>query len=125
ERALWGRLPVIGASLVLNHPRLGGMLRGYPYETQALERIARSPLRYLFRGLPGGLRAYVLRSLPLERSVANAYAGPPSVAHTEALLRGVELRGLELNGELDAICVGVPPPTPYLPPQPPNPLLPS
>jgi len=123
ERALLRRVPVIGASLVLNHPRLGGMLGGYPYETQALERIARSPLRYLFRGLPGGLRAYVMRSLPLERSVAHAYAGPPSVAHTEALLRGVELRGTTLDGELDAICVGVPRTTPYLPRERPNPLL--
>jgi lactate racemase-like protein len=123
EHALLRRVPVIGASLVLNHPRLGGPLGGYPYEEQALERVARSPFRYLFRGLPGGLRAYVLRSLPLERSVATAYAGPPSVAHTEALLRGVELRGTTLDGELDAICVGVPRTTPYLPRERPNPLL--
>jgi Lactate racemase N-terminal domain len=123
ERALMRRVPVIGASLVLNHPRLGGPLGGYPYETQALERIVRSPLRHLFRALPGGLRAYVLRSLPLERTVATAYAGPPSVAHTEALLRGVELRGVALDGELDAICVGIPRTTPYLPRERPNPLL--
>jgi hypothetical protein len=123
ERALMRRVPVIGASLVLNHPRLGGTLGGYPYEPQALERVARSPFRYLFRALPGSLRAYVLRSLPLERSVATAYAGPPSVAHTEALLRGVELRGTTLDGELDAICVGVPRTTPYLPRERPNPLL--
>jgi hypothetical protein len=123
ERALMRRVPVIGASLVLNHPRLGGTLGGYPYETQALERIVRSPFRHLFRALPGGLRAYVLRSLPLERTVATAYAGPPSVAHTEALLRGVELRGVALNGELDAICLGIPRTTPYLPRERPNPLL--
>jgi hypothetical protein len=123
ERALLRRVPVIGASLVLNHPRLGGTLGGYPYEQQALERIVRSPFRHLFRALPGGLRAYVLRSLPLERTAANAYAGPPSVAHTEALLRGVELRGIALSGEVDAICVGVPRTTPYLPRERPNPLL--
>jgi hypothetical protein len=75
--------------------------------------------------LPGGLRAYVLRSLPLERSVAAAYAGPPSVAHTEALLRGVELRVVTLDRELDAVCVGVPRTTPYLPRERPNPLLAS
>ena len=123
ERALMRRVPVIGASLVLNHPRLGGTLGGYPYDRQALERVVRSPFRHVFRALPGGLRAYVLRSLPLERSVANAYAGPPSVAHTEALLRGVELRGASLDGELDAICVGIPRTTPYLPRERPNPLL--
>ena len=125
ERALLRRVPVIGASLVINHPRLGGTLGGYPYEQQALDRIVRSPFRHLFRALPGGLRAYVLRSLPLERSVAAAYAGPPSVAHTEALLRGVELRGITLDGELDAVCVGVPRTTPYLPRERPNPLLAS
>jgi hypothetical protein len=123
ERALLRRVPVIGASLVLNHPRFGGTLGGYPYETQALERVVRSPFRHLFRMLPGVLRAYVLRSLPLERSVAAAYAGPPSVAHTEALLRGVELRGITLDRPLDAVCVGVPRTTPYLPRERPNPLL--
>jgi len=123
ERALVRRVPVIGASLVLNHPRLSGTLSGYPYEKQALERVARSPFRYLFRLLPGGLRAYVLRSLPLERTVAAAFAGPPSVAHTEALLRGVELRGITLDRPLDAILVGVPRTTPYLPRERPNPLL--
>jgi hypothetical protein len=123
ERALLRRVPVIGASLVLNHPRLGGTLGGYPYETQALERVVRSPLRQLFHLLPGGLRAYVLRSLPLERTVAAAYGGPPSVAHTEALLRGVELRGITLDRPLDAVCIGVPRTTPYLPRERPNPLL--
>jgi hypothetical protein len=123
ERALMRRVPVIGASLVLNHPRLGGTLGGYPYDQQALDRVVRSPFRHIFRALPGGVRAYVLRSLPLERSVANAYAGPPSVAHTEALLRGVELRGATLDGELDAICLGIPRTTPYLPRERPNPLL--
>ena len=125
ERALMRRVPVIGASLVLNHPRLGGTLGGYPYETQALERVVHSPFRHLFRALPGGLRAYVLRSLPLERTAAAAYAGPPSVAHTEALLRGVELRAVTLDRELDAVCVGVPRTTPYLPRERPNPLLAS
>jgi hypothetical protein len=73
--------------------------------------------------LPGALRAYVLRSLPLERTVAAAFAGPPSVAHTEALLRGVELRAVTLDRELDAVCIGVPRTTPYLPRERPNPLL--
>lgn len=123
ERALAGRVPLIGASLVLNHPRVGGAARGYPYELDALERIAGSPLRHLFGVLPGAIRATVLRSLPLERTVAAAFAGPPSVAHAEALLRGVELRGASLDGELDAICIGVPRTTPTLPRERPNPLL--
>src|SRR5947207_966101 len=123
ERALARRVPVIGASLVLNHARFGGTLGGYPYEEQALERVVRSPFRHIFRALPEVLRAYVLRSVPLERTVAAAFAGPPSVAHSEALLRGVELRGLTLDRQLDAICIGVPRTTPYLPRERPNPLL--
>src|SRR5438876_1430208 len=123
ERELARRVPTIGASLVLNHPRFGGTLGGYPYEAQALERVVRSPFRQLFRTLPEALRTYVLRSVPLERTAAAAFAGPPSVAHTEALLRGVELRGITLDRELDAVCLGVPRTTPYLPRERPNPLL--
>src|SRR5256714_1168616 len=123
ERLLAGRVPVIGASLVLNLPRAGGAARGYPYEDEALERIAGSPLRHLFGVLPGAIRASILRSLPLERTVAAAFAGPPSVAHAEALLRRVELRRAVLDGELDAICIGLPRTTPTLPRERPNPLL--
>ena len=123
ERALARRVPTIGVSLVLNHPRVGGTLGGYPYEREALERVSRSPFRQVFGALPGRLRTSILRSLPLERSAAAAYAGPPSVAHTEALLRGVELRGTTLDGPLDALCVGIPHTTPYLPREQPNPLL--
>src|SRR5919204_1194747 len=100
ERALARRVPVVGASLVLNHPRVSGALQGYPYDAAAVERIARPPLRRLFGIAPGPLRARVLRSLPLDLTAAAAFAGPPSVAHAEALLRGVELRGVELAGRL-------------------------
>jgi hypothetical protein len=123
ERALAARVPLLGVSLVLNHPRVSGALQGYPYEAAAVERVARSPLRRLFGFAPGPLRARILRSLPLELSAAAAFAGPPSVAHAEALLRGVELRGAALEGRLDAICIGIPRATPYLPRERPNPLL--
>ena len=123
ERALIRRVPVIGASIVLNHPRTGGAARGYPYEPSALDRIARSPLRHVFGALPGAVRASILRALPVERTAVAAFAGPPSVAHAEALLRGVELRSATLDGELDAICIGVPRTTPTLPRERPNPLL--
>jgi hypothetical protein len=123
ERALAGRVPLVGVSLVLNHPRVSGALQGYPYEAAAVERVARSPLRRLFGLAPGPVRARILRSLPLELRAAAAFAGPPSVAHAEALLRGVELRGTELAGRLDAICIGIPRATPYLPRERPNPLL--
>src|ERR671936_69959 len=123
ERALAGHVPLLGVSLVLNHPRVSGALQGFPYDPAAVERVARSPLRRLFGLAPGPLRARVLRSLPLELSAAAAFAGPPSVAHAEALLRGVALRGADLAGRLDAICIGIPRATPYLPRERPNPLL--
>jgi hypothetical protein len=123
ERTLGRRIPLIGVSLVLNHPEISGALRGYPYEPEALERIARSPLRYAFAALPDIARRSVLRSMPTERTVAAAFAGPPSVAHAEALLRTVQLRRGELAEPLDAIVIGVPNTTPYLPRERPNPLL--
>lgn len=123
ERELARRVPMIGASLVLNHPRLGGALRGYPYDSEAVTRIAGSPARHLFGVLPARIRGAVLRSLPSDLTAAAAFAGPPSVAHAEALLRGVELRSAALDAPLDVLFVGIPAATPYLPREPPNPLL--
>jgi hypothetical protein len=123
EHALAGRVPVLGVALVLQHPVVSGLLRGYPYDPAALDRIAGSPLRFGFSALPGALRRSVLRSLPVEISTAAAFAGPPSVAHAEALLRAVELRRTELDAPLDALVIGVPSTTPFLPRERPNPLL--
>jgi hypothetical protein len=123
EHELSRRAPLIGASLTLNHPRLTGAVRGYPYEEEALERIAGSPLRRPFGLLPELVRDRVIRSLGRELSVAAAYGGPPSVAHAEALLRGVEARSAPLEGQLDAIVIGIPRTTPHLPRERPNPLL--
>ena len=123
ERALARHVPLLGVSLVLNHPVVSGAARGYPYDSEAVERIASSPFRHLYQVLPEALRRDVLRSLSTELSVAAAFAGPPSVAHAEALLRAVELRRAELEKPLDAIVIGVPRATPYLPRERPNPLL--
>jgi len=123
ERALSARTPLLGVSLTLNNPTFTGALHGYPYDGQALERIARSPLRRVYGALPAPLRALVLQSLRCELTAAAAFAGPPSVAHTEALLRGIEARRVELGEPLDAIVVGVPRTTPHLPRESPNPVL--
>lgn len=123
ERALGRRVPLIGASLTLDHPHLSGALLGFPYEPEAFERVAALPVARLFRLLPPPLRMRTLRSLPLERTASAAFAGPPSVAHAEALLRGIETRSAVLDEPLDAICLGVPRLTPYLPRERPNPLL--
>jgi hypothetical protein len=123
ERALSRHVPLIGVSLVLNHPHFSGALRGYPYDPAALERIARSPLRHVYGALPEILRRDVLRSLSTELTVANALGGPPSVAHAEALIRAVELRRAELDEPLDAVVIGIPSVTPFLPRERPNPLV--
>lgn len=123
ERLLAERVPLIGVSLGLNHPRLGGVFHGYPHDEDALERVAGSPLRIAFGALPGPVRGRVLRSLRTELTASAAYAGAPSVAHAEALLRSIEIRSVELEEPLDAICVAVPRTTPYLPRERPNPLL--
>jgi hypothetical protein len=49
--------------------------------------------------------------------------GPPSVAHAEALLRAIELRRASLTEPLDALVIGIPGTTPFLPREDPNPLL--
>jgi hypothetical protein len=123
ERRLSDRVPVIGASLVLNQPLLTGAARGYPFEPEAIERIARSPVRRGFALLPGFARARMMNSIRRELTAAAAYAGPPSVAHAEALLRAVESRSATLNAPLDAIVIGIPRTTPHLPRERPNPLL--
>jgi hypothetical protein len=123
EHALARRVPVLGVSLTLGTPLLGGVLHGYPYDPEAVERIASFPLRGLFGLLPGAVRRSVLRHLPSELTALAVFAGPPSIAHTEALLRGIESRAATLEGRLDAICIGVPHATPHLPREAPNPAL--
>jgi len=123
ERALSERVPLLGISLVLDHPRLGGALRGFPHDRGVAERLVRSPLATAFRALPSPARRQVLRSMPIELKVIAAYAGPPSVAHAEALLRAVEARSVQLEGKLDAICIGIGPTSVHLPRETANPLL--
>ena len=122
ERALGRRVPLIGVSLTLNTPALSGVLAGYPHDRESVDRIASFPLRGLFGLLPGPVRIGVLRHLPCELSSVGVFAGPPSVAHSEALLRGVESKAAQLDERLDAICIGIPHTTPNLPREAPNPL---
>ena len=107
ERALAGRTPVIGTSLVLNPPRLTGRLRGYPVDDAAIETLVRSPVRRMVL-LPGLVRRRILQGLAREVTAAAAFAGPPSVAHAEALLRGVARRSAIVPEPLDAIVIGMP-----------------
>jgi lactate racemase-like protein len=123
ERDLSQRVPIVGVSLALNNPTFTGALRGYPYESAAVERVVRLPGRRAFALLPGPIRRRFLRSLATELTTTAVFAGPPSVAHAEALLRGVASRSVRLSAPFDAVCLGIPPTTPYLPRESPNPLL--
>jgi hypothetical protein len=116
-------VPLLGVSLTLNTPALGGVLHGYPYDREAVDRIANFPLRGLFGLLPGAVRRGVFRRLPSELSALAVFGGPPSVAHAEALLRGVDSKSVTLEERLDAICIGIPDVTPHLPREAPNPAL--
>ena len=53
-------------------------------------------------------RQRALRSLPASRGVSAAFAGSPSIAHAEALLRGTEERARSLAEPVDVMCLGIP-----------------
>jgi hypothetical protein len=115
ESALASKVALTSVSLVLDHPRLVGRFRNYPHEESSLEHVRRSPLRRTFSLLPGGPRRAILGSRSRRITTSAVYAGSPSVAHAEALLRGVELRGTRLAEPLDALVVGIPWIGPHLP----------
>ncbi|HEV3480611.1 MAG TPA: lactate racemase domain-containing protein [Gaiellaceae bacterium] len=123
ERALVRRVPVIASAVTLNPPAVTGAFHGYPHDSRALERIAASPVRLLFRAVPGIVRNRLLASIPRDLTATAVFGGPPSVAHVEALLRGVDARSARLAEPLDVAVVGVPPTTPHLPRERPNPVL--
>jgi hypothetical protein len=119
ERQLGARTPIFGVSLVLNLPNVFG---GYPYEEQILERLATSRLRRGFALVPDGLRRRIVERVPRELTAAAVFGGTSSSAHTEALLRAIEFKGATLDEPLDAIVIGVPPTTLFLPRDRPNPV---
>lgn len=122
ESALAERVPLVGVSLVLDLPRLTGAYRGYPEDPESAERVARSPVRAVFSHLPGPLRRSALDRQARRLAATAAFAGRPSVAHAEALLRGAALRGTPLEEPVDALVVGVPWVGPHVPREPVNPV---
>jgi hypothetical protein len=122
ERALADKVALIGVSLVLDLPRLTGSFRGYPADDESFERIARSLRRRGVMLLPAFARRDILRRMGRSLVATAAFAGLPSVAHAEALLRGISLRGIRIEEPLDALVVGVPWVGPHLPREPVNPL---
>lgn len=119
---LTSRTAVIGVSVVLDHPHLTGSHRGYPSSPPALASLARSPLRRLLNILPTGLREHALQRLGRELAATGVLAGPPAVAHAEALLRGITLRSATIQGQLDTIVVPLPWSGIHVPREPLNPV---
>ena len=119
ERLLAGRVPVTGVSLGLNLPRVLG---GYPYAEREFERVVRSRLRLGLAVMPAQLRVRVIERVPREITVSAVFGGTPSIAHTEALVRGTAAKGVVLSEPLDAIVIGTPPTTAWLPRELPNPV---
>jgi hypothetical protein len=107
---------------MLDLPRLTGRFRGYPSDVQAVEQVVSSPLRRLFSRLPDALRRDLLAGQGRRMAALGAFAGLPSVAHAEALLRGVARRGTRLDEPVDALVVGVPWIGPHIPREPLNPV---
>jgi Lactate racemase N-terminal domain len=122
ERAIAVRVPLLGVGLVLDHPRLTGRFRDYPHEPASLAHVSSSPFRRLYSLLPAGLRRRILRDQGRAIAATAAFSGMPSVAHAEALVRSVELRGVPLAEPVDALVVGVPWTGPHLPREPLNPV---
>ena len=122
ETEVAARTALIGVSLVLDLPRLTGTFRGYPNDPAVVARVARSPLRAAFSLLPDALRRDILGSQGRRMQATGAFGGPPSVAHAEALLRGIALRGSRLVEPVDALVVGVPWIGPHVPRESPNPV---
>jgi Lactate racemase N-terminal domain len=122
ETAVASRVGLLGVSLVLDHPRLTGRFRDYPHDAASLEHVARSPFRRLYSLLPAAVRRGILRDQSRVIATTAAFAGTPSVAHAEALVRAVDLRGTRLDEPLDAIVVGVPWVGAHLPREPLNPI---
>jgi hypothetical protein len=122
EAALAERVELAGVSLVLDLPRLTGRYGGYPNDPGIAARLASSPLRAAFNLLPDSLRGDILSRVARHMVATGAFAGRPSVAHAEALVRGVARRGVQLGEPVDALVVGVPWIGPHVPREPLNPI---
>jgi hypothetical protein len=122
ERALGRAVPLIGLSLVLDRPRSTGLYRGYPWSSASLDAVRRSPFRRLLNAAPAVVRRRVLAGAPRELAAVAALAGPPSVAHAEALLRGISVRSVVVDRQFDTLVVPLPWEALHLPREPLNPI---
>ena len=114
--------PLIGLSLVLDHPRVTGLYRGFPWDAESRRAAARSPFRRLLNASPAVVRRRLLAGAQREVTAVAALAGPPSVAHAEALVRGTAVRSATVEAPFDTIVVPLGWEGPHLPREPLNPI---
>jgi hypothetical protein len=122
EEELGRTAPVVGLSLVLDRPRPTGLYRGYPWRPEAIEALGRSPFRRLLNASPAVLRRRVLAGTRRELEIVAVLAGPPTVAHAEALVRGIAVRSVVVAQPFDTIVVPLPWEGSHLPREPLNPI---
>jgi hypothetical protein len=72
--------------------------------------------------LPAVARRRIIERVPRDLTAAAVFGGMPSAAHTEALLRAIDFKGTMLAEPLDAIVIGIPPTTAFIPRGRPNPV---
>ena len=122
EAELRRSVPVVGLSLVLDRPRTAGLYRGYPWDAEARRAIGRSPFRRLLNAMPDAVRRRLLDGVSRQLHVVAALAGPPSVAHAEALVRGTAVRSVVVDGQFDTVVVPLPWESLTVPREPLNPI---
>jgi hypothetical protein len=122
ERALASNVPLVGLSLVLDRPRTTGLYRGYPWSPASLDVVRRSPFRRLLNVAPAVVRRRLRAGAPRELAAVAVLGGPPSVAHAEALLRGIAVRSVVVDRQLDTLVVPLPWEGLHLPREPLNPI---
>jgi hypothetical protein len=122
EAELRRAVPLVGLSLVLDHPRSAGLYRGYPWDERARRAVARSPLRGLLDLAPAAVRRRALSGAARHVAAVAALAGPPSVAHAEALVRGTAVRSIVVEQAFQTLVVPLPWEGLHLPREPLNPV---
>jgi hypothetical protein len=122
EVELRRNVPLVGLSLVLDRPRLTGPYAGFPWEADARRALARSPFRRLVNAAPAGLRRRFVASRAYDVKVVAALAGPPSVAHAEAIVRSAALLGVRVERPFDTLVVPLPHVGAGIPREPLNPI---
>ena len=94
ESRLARHVPLIGVSLVLDHPRPTGRYRGWPWEEETVTRLARARLRRLHNASPARRSPLgAARARPARWTSSARWPGRPAWRMRRRCLRGTALKG--------------------------------